>query len=233
MHVKLPVKSLAKLNPKKLTHRVKKLPCASLTGFLAGIALLVFGAYHLSAWYRARHIVKPVNTASVVQYSTDEPSEAPVEEDYKVAPDLPRQIILPGLQAKGFIQQVGIDQNNAIAVPENINLAGWYTNSPKPGDEGLSIIVGHIQGRYAPGIFKNLSSLKFEDTFSIEYGDGTIRHFRVLDIRSVPVEEASKKQYEKVENAPRQLTLITCNGKYDEARRTYSERTLVRAAFIE
>lgn len=40
-----------------------------------------------------------------------------------------------------------------MAVPNNIHMAGWFMDSVRPGQMGLSIIDGHVDGRRETAIF--------------------------------------------------------------------------------
>lgn len=176
---------------------------------------------------------EPIDQNTIVD-STDAPEEnKPDCDSYKVAPGAPRKINLPDINVDGCIMQVGIDQNNAIAVPNNIHLAGWYTNSVLPGQRGLSIIDGHASGKYNPGIFNKLGQMKKGNTFSIEFGDGSIKKFEVVSINSYTTEETTQKMFEPVNSAKSQLNLITCTGNYDKKTREYDKRILVVSKLVE
>jgi len=204
---------------------------AAVIAVAAGMLLLTFALFELFSGYRATHGASPAIPKETLTRSTDRPDETPVSGDgYRVAADQPRQIRIPSIATQGFIQKVGVDQHQAIAVPGNVHLAGWYTRSARPGDIGVSILDGHLQGRYADGIFKHLSELKAGDEIAIEFGDGSWRYFVVKHVDSFTVEEASSEQFRQLSDVDRQLTLITCSGVYDRASRQYDRRVIVRAS---
>ncbi len=198
-----------------------------------GLLLVGFGGSKF--WDRWHTTHAGANTiALVVTRSTTHPSEAPISSAtvYKVAADIPRQITLPTINTQGFIQQVTTNKDNTIVVPSNINLAGWYTASVKPGDPGVSIIDGHIGGYYKLGIFKNLSKLVTGDPFSIEFGNGTTKSFKVLNVHNYSVSDASAHLFDHAPGVTNQLTLITCGGKYSASTQSYNQRTLVVATYF-
>lgn len=165
-------------------------------------------------------------------YSTDKPSEEPVAITYKAAAEDPLSISLPEVGIKGFIQKVGIDQNNEIAVPNNVFLAGWYINSSKPGQKGLSIIDGHVDGPTRGGIFANLTDVNAGQLIEIEYGNGTKVQFKVVDIVQVKVNEAYDVLFAKRPEIESQLNLITCGGNFDFGSGSYEDRIIVVGARI-
>lgn len=196
----------------------------------AAVILVMFVA--LGAFYLTCHKkVKTVNgNKGVVVYSTDRPDEEPIKKgEYKstAGPTEPKYITLPTISSGGYVEKVGVDQNNQIAVPTNINLAGWYIEGLKPGQDGLSIIDGHLDGHKHDGIFKNLAKLKVGDTYQIEKGDGSILTFKVKSVQSMPVAEANSKLFVKDPAIKSQLNLITCGGKFDEAKKQYENRVIV------
>lgn len=173
--------------------------------------------------------VMDANT-DVITYSTNEPDEIkPGKQSYqwRGAADEPRYIKLPTIEVEGFIQKVGVDQNQEIAVPTNIHIAGWFVDSVKPGQPGLSIIDGHINGRGSDGIFVNLEKLKKGDTYTVEFGDGTSKEFKVTDVTSVETKDAPSVLFSQDPNNSSQLNLITCGGNFDTNSRSYDKRVII------
>jgi len=202
-----------------------------------GILLIIAGLVGIYLYFNDKQIVmKPVTIipTKTVVISLYKPSEAPVSSNdfVKVPADQPREIILPSISAQGFIQKVGIDQNNQMAVPNSIYLAGWYINSVKPGEPGLSIIDGHVLGRYNDAIFKDLINLKPGSTFSIIYGDNSEKLFVVKEVKLLLVNDTAVYLNEKDPNIKSQLNLITCGGTFDSNSQTYDKRVVVKSEGI-
>jgi len=194
---------------------------------------MAYGAFNLWQSYSATHQSDVKIPVEVVRYSTDEPAETmPTEacRDYQVAAELPRRIIIESIGVDACVQQVGRDQDNAVAVPTNIHLGGWFIESAKPGDVGNSIIDGHVNGRYADAVFVDLGNLKSGDTITVELGDYSRKAFSVIETKSYPVEQAAGELFRQLNSVDRQLTLITCGGSYNNNAETYDERVIVRAA---
>lgn len=176
----------------------------------------------------------PPNPSETITRDEAQPTEKrPVYDNYKVAADQPRLIKMPTINAEGPIQKVGLTKDNAIAVPTNINFAGWYTGSVKPGYPGLSIIDAHVSGKYAPGLFKQLTKLKKGDALQVSYGDGSIRSFEVVDGKKLPEKESASHLLTKRLDIDRQLNLITCDGVYDRTTGQYDKRYVIVAKAID
>jgi len=196
-----------------------------------GIGAIVFGLFGIVSWYNVKQGGVPAPTHTATQ-SPDKPSEQPVPPSYTVPAGQPKEITMPTIKTKGFIQKVGVDKNNQIVAPGNIHMAGWYTGSVKPGEPGLSIIDGHVNGVYAKAVFYDLIRLKPNDTFTVTYGDNSVRSFRVVKIEAVPVDQATKVLFNRDPAIKSQLNVITCGGKYIASTKTYDGRVIVAAEAI-
>ena len=175
-----------------------------------------------------------VHSEKVVTQSVDKPNEATVSSnDFANVPaDQPKEILIPSISVDGYIQKIGVDNNSQMAVPNNIHLAGWYVNSVKPGESGLSIIDGHVLGRYNDAIFKDLINLTPGNTFSIIYGDNSEKLFAVKEVKLLPVSDTAVYLNTKDQNIISQLNLITCGGNFDRNSQTYDKRVVVKSEGI-
>ena len=153
---------------------------------LVGLGLLSTGVLQAYQRYTTTHNPKPVISKAIINYSTTKPDETPPTDAcsvYVVAPNHPKKISLPTITASGCVEQVGIDQQGAIAVPDNIYTAAWYVKNALPGQPGLSIIDGHISGRYnGNGIFEHLQQLHTSDALTITLGNGTLLRYHVYEV---------------------------------------------------
>jgi len=204
--------------------------------FLGAVAtmLIAYGAWGLVQWFAATHN-KPTISQSVVRHSTDQPDETPPTEackEYRVTADEPRMLELPSLGISGCIQKVGVDEASRIAVPPNVHLAGWFVDSVRPGDSGVSIINGHVQGNYQPAIFKRLDEAKPGELVRVQLGDKSWREATIASVDSYDIDRVATEQFRRLDKVDKQLTLITCGG-YDHATKSYQKRILVRAEFKE
>lgn len=198
---------------------------------IGAIVLAVAAVSYLIPSSRPRSIAKP---APVVTTSTDHPSEAPITTAYQstATGDQPKYIHLPTINTQGYIQAVGIDQHHQVAVPTNIHLAGWFVNSVTPGDPGLSIIDGHLDGYRLPGIFASLGRLKPGDRFSVDLANGRTRTFQVKTVQSLPTAQAASTLFSQDPSITRQLNLITCSGTFVKSAAAYDQRVIVTAEYI-
>ena len=183
------------------------------------------------------YVFVPKNSATkteVVNQSTDAPSEEKTGSEYKWSrgPQDPKKIVIPKINVESYIQKVGVDQNKQISVPNNLFVVGWFIDSARPGEKGLSVIDGHVTGRKNDGVFKNLDQLVEGDVYKIEYGNGTIKSFKVMGKKSVPEKESVGVIFSQNPRVKSQVNLVTCSGTFDEKTRSYSERLTITSELI-
>ncbi len=166
----------------------------------------------------------------VITHSTDAPDESKPNADsynWLGAADEPKKIRINKIGVDAFIQKSGVDQDNRIAVPNNVHLASWFADSQKPGQNGLSIIAGHVSGRTTVGVFKQLKDLGQGDEFEIELGNGDIKRYKVLETKQIKEPESAAVLFNQDPNVSSQLNLITCGGNFDSSTDQYEDRIIV------
>jgi len=139
----------------------------------------------------------------------------------------PVRLIIPALHIDAKVQQVGMTAAGAMATPSNFTDVAWYKYGPEPGQLGSSVIDGHVDnGLSLAGVFKHLGDMKVGDDVFVQEEDGSRLHFKVTDIESYPYQSAPAPQIFAQNDAAR-LNLITCEGTWIPAGRTYDRRLVV------
>lgn len=168
--------------------------------------------------------------APVVTFSTESPEEKqPSDAGYtwKGQKDDPKRIVISKIGVDSIVQNVGVDQNQQIAVPNNIHIAGWFVDSVRPGSSGLSIIDGHVNGVSSDeGVFKRLNELATGDTVQIIMGDDSVVSFIVQTNQEVATADSATILYSQDPTIENQLNLITCTGNFDRSARQYDKRQI-------
>lgn len=168
-------------------------------------------------------------------HSTDTPDESKenaATHDWRGNPGDPKKIRIPDINVDTFVQRAGVDQHNRVAVPNNVHLASWFTDSQQPGQKGLSIISAHVTGRTTDGVFKQLGKLQEGNTFEVELGNGEIKRYKVIGKVQVKETEAANHLFSQNPKVNSQINLITCGGDFDKASNQYEERVIVSGALI-
>ncbi len=198
-------------------------------------AIIALGLLSGLLWFVIQKNAPPPASPNISIASADKPSEKPVKKNEyhsTARGEEPKYITLPSIKAEGFIDKVGIDQHQQVGAPKNINLAGWFIGSAKPGEKGLSVIDGHVDGLSDKGIFWPLKQLKKGDKFEIERADGKKLVFEVLALQSVKTEEAVGHLFSQDPKVASQLNLITCSGSFDRRAEIYEERLIVTSQLV-
>lgn len=200
-----------------------------------GAAIVLIGAGIILWGLKNPAPAPPPEDKNVVTHSTAAPSEEPVvKETYAstATGNEPAIIRLPSINTAAFIQKVGIDQRGEVAVPNNIHLAGWFTQGAKPGEPGLSIIDGHVNGLSQKAVFASLPDIKVDDEFEVEQANTTILHYKVVSTKTVVASDAANFLFSQDPSISSQLNLITCIGTFDQKANTYNERFIVSAKLL-
>lgn len=218
-----------------MTTKIKSRKSINLILLLIAVFLIALGSLALSQRWLTTHNPEVSIPKDIITHTSEKPDETPppCNDSYQVAANEPRKIEIPAIGVSGCIHKVGVDQNKAVTAPANIHLAGWYVDSALPGKDGLSLIDGHVQGRYSEGIFKHLANIKPGERIRVQLGDLSWREFDAIDINSYPLSEAADKMLKPLEGVDSQLTLITCGGDFDKQSQSYSERVIVRSKLID
>lgn len=170
----------------------------------------------------------------IITFTTDAPDETPPGKGYKWYgyPDDPKYLRIPSIQTEGYFQKVGVDQFTNVASPNNIHMAGWFVNTKRPGEQGLSVIDGHVGGWSKLGIFKSIDSLKEGDIIEITMGNDYVHRYSVMTVMVVDTAESVSYLFSQNPQVKGQLNMITCGGNYDQQNKTYLQRVIVTAGLM-
>lgn len=222
------------LHPKSSSQRRWQWAIGSLV-FIVALGLLTYGFSGMLQRWHYTHNPHPTVSKKVVTYSTSTPDETPDTDacdSYNVPAWQPRKIIISSIGVNACIERVGVDQNHAVAVPTSIYLAGWYANSALPGQPGVSLVDGHVLGRYNDAIFKNLKELSAGDVITIQMGDLSTISYTVKTNDTYSLAQVPNEMLSQLPGVQSQLTLITCGGNFNPQTITYDHRVIVRASLI-
>ncbi|MFE1248050.1 class F sortase [Streptomyces sp. NPDC058735] len=127
----------------------------------------------------------------------------------------PSSLSLPRLDVRAAVEQVGVDRDGQVEVPEDPKQVGWYRFSPAPGSgAGSAVVVGHVDsdGR-GLGVLVALNDVRQGDRVLVERKDGSEVAYRVTSRRTVGKRDLAASGVFRREG-PAVLTLITCAGPY-------------------
>jgi sortase A len=141
---------------------------------------------------------------------------------------LPQRITIPTIGVIAAIQLVGLTPEGAMEVPSSIRDVGWYKYGSQPGEPGSAVIAGHYDGKNGTkGVFEKLHLLKRGDKIYIEDSALKMKIFIVRESRRYNPEADSSAVFNQSNGS--HLNLITCEGSWDDAQKSYSKRLVVFA----
>ena len=171
--------------------------------------------------------------------SFDAPGTPPRPSGFEVG-GLPERVTAPGTTSKPVrleipaigvstpLLRLGLEPDGAMQVPTDFARAGWFAEGPAPGQEGPSVIAGHVDSKTGPAVFYRLRDLRPGDPVLVERADGSRLRFLVERSRSYPKTTfPTQDVFGPVPAAA--LRLITCGGEFDRARGSYRENLVVFA----
>jgi hypothetical protein len=145
-------------------------------------------------------------------------------------PSPPARIVVPRIAVDSRVDSVGLNPDHTMQVPAKgplYDLAAWYRYSVTPGEQGPSVIIGHIDSEEnGPSVFYRLGELAPGDTVSVTREDGRTVPFTVYATRSFAKDSFPTAEVYSGTAGP-ELRLITCSGSFDTSTRNYRDNTVV------
>ena len=142
----------------------------------------------------------------------------------------PVRLQIPSVGINAPLQAVGLDSRGDMAVPEQVDVVGWYKFGPAPGAAtGSAVLSGHIDSaQQGLGAFSALVKVKSGDSITVTDASGRRWRYRVVgreafDKKTVPLADLFSR------SGAARLTLITCGGDFDASIRSYVDNIVVTA----
>jgi len=144
---------------------------------------------------------------------------------------LPIRIKIPKLSVDAAVQNVGVTTEGKMDVPSNSVDVGWFKFGPRPGEIGNAVIAGHFDGENGTsGVFDKLHLLRPGDKIHIENDKGRTTSFIVQVARTYDSAEDVPDVFGQ--NVGNRLNLITCDGVWVEAQKSYTKRLVIYADIV-
>lgn len=168
--------------------------------------------------------VNPLQDTSDTEIAAITPMQEKPQESAFLAP---KQLEILSINVNSNIVPVGLTDSGDMAVNDNPNELFWYLFGPKPGEKGSAVIAGHYGWKDGqPAVFNDLHKLKQGDRLSVYDEAGVSVTFIVRESRRYDP-EADATEVFKSNDGKTHLNLITCDGSWNNALQTYSQRLVV------
>lgn len=145
----------------------------------------------------------------------------------KITIGLPMRLKIPVINVDAIIIYTGITPDGAMNTADGVNEVAWYKFGPRPGEDGSAVIAGHYgwaAGKAA--VFNGLNTLNKDDEVLVIDDKGVTTIFIVRESRKYDP-EADATIIFKSDDGKAHLNLITCNGVWENAQQTYSDRLVI------
>lgn len=144
-----------------------------------------------------------------------------------------RWLLIPKIGVDAKIQTVGTMPSGSIGIPSNATDVAWFAGSAPIATAGTAVVVGHVDTRvFGAGVFRGLKGLAKGDALYTSI-DGRIGHFTVTRIETYPEGTDRMDEVIGTRTGKARLVLITCDGKWDQSVKRYTDRLVVFADLAE
>jgi sortase (surface protein transpeptidase) len=161
------------------------------------------------------------------------PSAKPDPAALALSRSTPVKIQIPSIGVSAPIEQVGLLTDGEVQTPPLTvhNLTGWYKYGPTPGEDGASVILGHVDDYQGLSVFYYLKDLTKGDQIGVTLADGITANFVVDGLQKASKDDFPTQQvYGKIGYPG--LRLITCGGTFDSATGHYDDNIIVYAHLV-
>ncbi|HYF05510.1 MAG TPA: class F sortase [Patescibacteria group bacterium] len=132
----------------------------------------------------------------------------------------PLQLTIPSLRVRTLVEQTGLTEQGALAVPGDSRVVGWYNKT------GPLVFVSHNIWKGVKGIFYDLKDLKVGSEVQVQNSDGS-RDIYVIDRIEPFNKDAFPTELVYSRTEKKTLRLITCHGPIEDGR--YTQNLIVFA----
>jgi LPXTG-site transpeptidase (sortase) family protein len=156
-------------------------------------------------------------------------THVPTETSATTTPIIPARLIIPSIGVNANVEQVGKKADGSMGTPQTFGDVAWYALGSKPGADGNAVIDGHVDNALTTaGVFMHLSQVHLGDTITVADASGATRTFVVQNIQEVSADTAPDASIFTT-TGPSRLVLITCDGDWVPAAKSFNERLEVFA----
>ncbi|MCX6727270.1 MAG: class F sortase [Candidatus Saccharibacteria bacterium] len=212
----------------------KALLSMAMTVFVVGLGVAGLGLRtnkHVAA--QVATVAEKAKNSEEAPIPTEQKPTAAAYGAYTVDPTRPRYVRIAKIGVAARVMPQTTTKSGALKAPGNVNDAGWFTSSSKPGEGGAMLLDGHVAGPTQRGVFYNIKKLVAGDVIEVERGDGTVFRYKVVKSNTTDVADTDMSDaLISAETGKQGLNLITCTGTYDEKSGEYNQRIIVFAVAI-
>jgi LPXTG-site transpeptidase (sortase) family protein len=142
---------------------------------------------------------------------------------------IPIRLKIPKINVDAAIEHVGLTPDGSMGVPKGPSDVGWFDLGPRPGEKGSAVIAGHEGWKDGiKAVFDDLHNLVKGDKIYVEDETGTTTIFVVRELRIYGQNDDASDVFSSIDGKAH-LNLITCEGVWNKAEKSYANRLVVFA----
>jgi LPXTG-site transpeptidase (sortase) family protein len=161
-----------------------------------------------------------VNSATVQNQS----EQTPVSQDQNSLK--PNHFKISSLNIDAPAITVGLTNDNAVDVPQQLTDVAWFNGSALPGKPGVTFLVGHYAAGYG-GVFDNLTKIKDGDIIEMTDANNNVFKYKVTEKTKQKVADINMDNLLNSSPGENKLVIMTCAGSY--IAQNYTDRFIVTA----
>lgn len=147
------------------------------------------------------------------------------------------ELLVPSARLKANIVRVGLTADGALGAPDNPEVIGWWEDGPFFGQTGNVLLDGHrdysdIFDQVGTGVCWALPQTQPGDAILVRDNAAHVYYYyEVIETASVGFDSNDGREYLAPAQEPL-LTLVTCEGSFDQDSHNYSNRRIVVSAYV-
>lgn len=201
--------------------------------FVIGVAAIMVGAADVAT--RASALVRNADlsfSAFAPAVLLLDPSLRGAVQGAEAEALVPLTLRVPSIGVDATVEKVGKKDDGSMGTPRQLANVAWYEPGVVPGEPGNAVFAGHVNNAFGQaGVFKKLSQVAVGDRVEV-VGEGGQTY--VYEVESLTEYLADNAPIEDIfaQQGPSKIALITCEGEWDPAARTYDKRLVVVAHLL-
>lgn len=143
---------------------------------------------------------------------------------------LPVSVSIPSIGVDGAdVVEVGLDDNRAVTIPDDVSQVGWYDRGPRPGEDGNAFMTSHIDSRtQGRGVLFDLRRSEPGDRIQVNHEDGSTTQWEVVHRERIVKGSYPMDRVFRFDGPPG-LVIDTCGGPFDPNTGSYENIDIVYA----
>lgn len=139
----------------------------------------------------------------------------------------PTRVAVPAIAVDSSLVRLALDDEGRLEVPDDADVAGWWSGGTAPGAPGPAVIAGHVDSATGPAVFYRLRELRPGDEIAVAGGEESVI-FEVDRVEQHPKDAFPTERIYGGTDRPT-LRLITCGGLFDRSDGHYDDNVIVYA----